>query len=323
MICRLWRGWTSPENADEYERIVRAEVIPEIEARNIPGFRHIDLIRRDLGGEIEFQTLMWFDSLEAIKAFMGEDYSRQPCPARSPRGAQQLRRPRRPLRSHRPPRTITEPPELSMRAHGSSLPCAGQPPDSYRLSLIRLGAGRARTRLRSAVRRERRRQDQPARGGVDARAGARPARRALSEMARQGGHGGWAVAAKARRCPTSARARWPQRRERRQVRINGAPASVNCALRMAVDPVADAGDGPAVHRQRRRATALPRPPRARAGAEPRAPRARATKPRCAPGTNCSPRSSWDEAWLASLEAAMAEHGAAIAEARSRDGRRAR
>ena len=75
MICRLWRGWTSLENADAYERIVRTEVIPGIEARKIPGFRHIDLMKRDLGGEIEFQTLMWFDSLDAIKHFMGEDYS--------------------------------------------------------------------------------------------------------------------------------------------------------------------------------------------------------------------------------------------------------
>jgi hypothetical protein len=75
MICRLWRGWTSPENADAYERVVRMEVMPAIEARKIPGFRHVDLMKRDLGGEIEFQTLMWFDSLDAIKAFMGEDYS--------------------------------------------------------------------------------------------------------------------------------------------------------------------------------------------------------------------------------------------------------
>jgi heme-degrading monooxygenase HmoA len=75
MICRLWRGWTSPENADAYEALVRGEVIPEIEARRIPGFRHIDLMRRDLGGETEFQTLMWFDTLDAIKAFMGEDYA--------------------------------------------------------------------------------------------------------------------------------------------------------------------------------------------------------------------------------------------------------
>ncbi len=75
MICRLWRGWTTPENAEAYQRIVHTEVIPGIEARKIPGFRHIDLMKRDLGHEVEFQTLMWFDSLAAIKAFMGEDYS--------------------------------------------------------------------------------------------------------------------------------------------------------------------------------------------------------------------------------------------------------
>lgn len=75
MICRLWRGWTTPDNADAYERIVHREVIPGIEARKIPGFRHIDLMRRDLGDEVEFQTLMWFDSLDSIKAFVGEDYA--------------------------------------------------------------------------------------------------------------------------------------------------------------------------------------------------------------------------------------------------------
>jgi antibiotic biosynthesis monooxygenase (ABM) superfamily enzyme len=81
MICRLWRGWTTPEDADAYEQVVRTEVIPGIEARKIAGFRHIDLMKRDLGGEIEFQTLMWFDSLDSIKAFMGEDYSVSHVPA--------------------------------------------------------------------------------------------------------------------------------------------------------------------------------------------------------------------------------------------------
>ena len=74
MICRLWRGWTTRQNADAYERIVRGQVIPGIEARRIPGFRQIDLMKRDLGEEVEFQTLMWFDSLDSIKAFVGEDY---------------------------------------------------------------------------------------------------------------------------------------------------------------------------------------------------------------------------------------------------------
>jgi len=83
MICRLWRGWTTPENADGYERVVHGEVIPGIEARKIPGFLHIDLMKRELGDEVEFQTLMWFDSLGAIKAFVGEDYSVSHVPSQA------------------------------------------------------------------------------------------------------------------------------------------------------------------------------------------------------------------------------------------------
>ena len=74
MICRIWRGWTTPEHADTYEALVRGQVIPDIEAKAIPGFRHIDLMRRDVDGEVEFLTAMWFDDLDAVKAFAGEDY---------------------------------------------------------------------------------------------------------------------------------------------------------------------------------------------------------------------------------------------------------
>jgi hypothetical protein len=80
-VCRVWRGWTTPENAGAYERIVRGEVIPGIEARGIAGFRHIDLMKREMGAEVEFQTLMWFDDLGAIKAFVGEDYGVSHVPA--------------------------------------------------------------------------------------------------------------------------------------------------------------------------------------------------------------------------------------------------
>ena len=52
MICRLWRGWTSPQNADAYESIVRGRVIPGIEAMGIHGFRHIDLLRRSSEQEV-------------------------------------------------------------------------------------------------------------------------------------------------------------------------------------------------------------------------------------------------------------------------------
>ncbi|WP_258052463.1 antibiotic biosynthesis monooxygenase [Mesorhizobium sp. INR15] len=81
MICRIWRGWTSKQNADGYQAVVRGQVIPDIEARNIPGFRHIDLMRHDHTDEVEFTTLMWFDSLDAVRDFMGEDYTASHVPA--------------------------------------------------------------------------------------------------------------------------------------------------------------------------------------------------------------------------------------------------
>ena len=83
VICRVWRGWTTPGNAAAYQRIVHSEVIPNIEERRIPGFFHIDLMTRDLGDEVEFQTLMWFDSLDSIKAFVGEDYGTSHVPAQA------------------------------------------------------------------------------------------------------------------------------------------------------------------------------------------------------------------------------------------------
>jgi heme-degrading monooxygenase HmoA len=83
MICRLWRGWATTHNADAYERIVREQIIPGIEARHIPGFRSIDLARRERERDVEFMTLMWFDSLDAVKAFMGDDYEVAHVPAQA------------------------------------------------------------------------------------------------------------------------------------------------------------------------------------------------------------------------------------------------
>ena len=81
MICRLWRGWATNQNADAYERIVREQVIPDIEARRIPGFRSIDLVRRERERDVAFMTLLWVDSLDAVKAFMGDDYEAAHVPA--------------------------------------------------------------------------------------------------------------------------------------------------------------------------------------------------------------------------------------------------
>ena len=74
MISRFWHGWTTLDNADTYERIVRTEVLPEIAARQIAGYRGAHLLRRPLADEVEFVTIMWFDSLDAVRRFMGDDY---------------------------------------------------------------------------------------------------------------------------------------------------------------------------------------------------------------------------------------------------------
>lgn len=81
MICRVWHGWTVPANADAYEALLRSEIFASIERRRIAGFHGIDLLRRDRGQEIEFVTMMWFDSLDAVRAFAGAEYETAVVPA--------------------------------------------------------------------------------------------------------------------------------------------------------------------------------------------------------------------------------------------------
>lgn len=74
MICRIWHGWTTPANADRYEQLLRSEIFSGIVARQIAGFSGIDLLRRPVSDGVEFTTIMWFDSLDAVRAFAGVDY---------------------------------------------------------------------------------------------------------------------------------------------------------------------------------------------------------------------------------------------------------
>ncbi len=74
MISRIWHGWTTPENADAYEALLKREVFVGIKGRKMPGFQRIELYRRKVEREVEFITVMWFDSLDAVRTFAGEDY---------------------------------------------------------------------------------------------------------------------------------------------------------------------------------------------------------------------------------------------------------
>jgi hypothetical protein len=81
MIARVWHGWTTPENADAYEALLTSEVFPGIFAKNVSGFERIELFRQPLGDEVEFMTVMWFSSWDAVKSFAGEDYEAAYVPA--------------------------------------------------------------------------------------------------------------------------------------------------------------------------------------------------------------------------------------------------
>jgi heme-degrading monooxygenase HmoA len=74
MINRIWHGWTTPDRADEYERLLTEEIFPAIQNMRVQGFRGIQLNRLVLADEVEFLTVMWFDSLDAVRKFAGEDY---------------------------------------------------------------------------------------------------------------------------------------------------------------------------------------------------------------------------------------------------------
>jgi hypothetical protein len=74
MISRIWHGWTTHDNAAAYQSLLETEILPGIAGRQINGYKGAHLLRRDLENEVEFVTILWFESLEALKDFAGEDY---------------------------------------------------------------------------------------------------------------------------------------------------------------------------------------------------------------------------------------------------------
>ena len=83
MIGRLWHGWAIRANASAYEALLRSEVLPGI--HRVPGYRGAYLLRRDLGEEVEFVTLTLFDSMDAVRAFAGEDFEKAVVPPKARR----------------------------------------------------------------------------------------------------------------------------------------------------------------------------------------------------------------------------------------------
>jgi heme-degrading monooxygenase HmoA len=75
VICRVWRGWTTLENAQSYDDYLQKELFPRLERDlQTPGFRGYQLLRLNRGGEAEFMTMLYFESLDKVHAFAGENY---------------------------------------------------------------------------------------------------------------------------------------------------------------------------------------------------------------------------------------------------------
>ena len=73
MVARIWRGYAATKShADAYEAMLKPELLPGISTKQ--GYRGSHLLRRDAGDEIEFMTVLLFDSLDDIKALTGPDY---------------------------------------------------------------------------------------------------------------------------------------------------------------------------------------------------------------------------------------------------------
>ena len=73
MIARIWHGWTKPQDAKTYEELLRNEIFPGIAQRNIRGYNGAELFIRDDHDEVEFVTLLRFDSMEGVKEFAGDN----------------------------------------------------------------------------------------------------------------------------------------------------------------------------------------------------------------------------------------------------------
>jgi heme-degrading monooxygenase HmoA len=85
MIGRIWHGWTSRENAAAYEELLKSEILPGIASRRIRGLAGAHLLKRDVPEGVEFVTILWFDSLDAVREFAGENYEAAVVPEKARR----------------------------------------------------------------------------------------------------------------------------------------------------------------------------------------------------------------------------------------------
>ena len=74
MITRLWHGYTKPEDAGTYQEMLLTSILPGI--HRIAGYKGSYVLRKDGKDEVEFITLTFWESLDAVRQFAGPDYER-------------------------------------------------------------------------------------------------------------------------------------------------------------------------------------------------------------------------------------------------------
>ena len=71
MIARVWHGYTQPEHADAYEAMLKPELLPGISKAK--GYKGSYLLRKNLAAEVEFITILMWNSIDELRAAAGHD----------------------------------------------------------------------------------------------------------------------------------------------------------------------------------------------------------------------------------------------------------
>jgi heme-degrading monooxygenase HmoA len=71
MIARIWRGRTKKENADVYWKFLTHNA--EDDCRQTIGNNGVSVCKRIIGDYAEFLFISYWESLESIKTYAGED----------------------------------------------------------------------------------------------------------------------------------------------------------------------------------------------------------------------------------------------------------
>jgi heme-degrading monooxygenase HmoA len=74
MIARIWHGVTPIEKSDAYLEFLIERAIPDYQS--VPGNRGVHVLREQRGDQAHFLTLTFWESVDAIRQFAGEDISR-------------------------------------------------------------------------------------------------------------------------------------------------------------------------------------------------------------------------------------------------------